>query len=107
MALVTGIAVRIERSANGNQVFDSRVSLIRDGGASPFNFAASSPWATSDVVQSYGGNGELWGETWSASQINDETFGVILQVGSLGGFALARVDAMSIEVFYEADDCNR
>src|SRR5262249_32514487 len=55
-------------------------------------------WNFPDNVVTYGGSSDLWGETWTAADINDPNFGFALAV--FVGDSVALVDAMSITVFY-------
>jgi hypothetical protein len=65
-------------------------------------------------MASYGGNHDLWGQTWVSSDINATTFGVAISatVGPVGGKSgtptTAEVDAIAITVAYsDAETENR
>lgn len=104
-ATIHGIELRIERSeAQGtDDIRDDVVQLVKGGTIVGNNKASSSEWPTSDATATYGGPGDLWGTTWTASDINDSQFGFVLSVERDGltiGSGLARVDFASITVYY-------
>lgn len=81
-ATVTGIQVLIHRGiASGETARDARVSIVKsDGTVGSTNKATTTLQWTSDLSQFriYGGPGDLWGETWTAADVNDADFGVVL-----------------------------
>lgn len=69
----------------GEVVVDNIVSIVKsDGSIGTTNKATITPWTTTDVIATYGGINDLWGETWTASAINNANFGAVLsaKVGS-------------------------
>jgi hypothetical protein len=85
-AAITGIKVDLERKA----LFDSESSFVKDniiqiiksnGSFGTTNKANSSAnWSITEAYYPYGGETDLWGETWAAADINDTDFGVVLKV---------------------------
>ena len=60
-------------------------------------------WSDTETVRSYGGASDLWGETWTYSQINASTFGVAISVSgpaNSGEGANADIDHIAITVHY-------
>ena len=65
------------------------------------NKASGSDWPTSETSAFYGGVSDLWGEQWTASDINDADFGVALaSAGTSGSNRQANVDYVAITVTY-------
>ncbi len=79
---IVGIIAKIERKTNtqyGGYPKDYIVSIMKsDGTVGATNKASATQYTTSDVVASYGANNDLWGETWTAEDINDDDFGFAL-----------------------------
>lgn len=67
-------------------VSDNTVSIVKSNGSiGTTNKAVAGSWSSSDTIVSYGGSNDLWGETWTASDINDMDFGAVLSVNLVGG----------------------
>jgi hypothetical protein len=108
-ATILGITASIDRSRSGsgglnNNIIDNSVRIIKaDGTIGTQNKAQGTQWPSSDAVVTYGSQNDLWGETWTASNINDSDFGIALSArGStaLGGARTARVDHITVTVTY-------
>jgi hypothetical protein len=99
---ITGIQVAIERSAIQNvfnhKVDDQTIKLVKGGTIQGSNEAATSTnWGTTDSVATYGSSSDLWALTWGPSDINDATFGVVVQTTMS---TQAKVDAITVTVSY-------
>ncbi len=107
-AKIMGIRVGIERSANynnsGNYVDDSEIKIVKGGEIGSTNKASGTNWPTTDAYASYGGSSDLWGEAWTAADVNASNFGVVLQArlydSQMAYQTLAYVDHMRIDVWY-------
>jgi hypothetical protein len=97
-AEIRGIEVDIERRSALGTVVDSRVRLVKGGVVGTTDMASGTMWPTTDTVATYGNDSELWGETWTAADINASGFGVVLSVTD--GADAAFVDHISITVHY-------
>lgn len=79
-SVVDGILVELERkcSANGaSYTQDLHVQLLKAGSAVGTDKADTvTKWPTTDAYVSYGGAADLWGTTWTDSEINAAGFGV-------------------------------
>jgi len=79
---INGIVGEIEKKQtdNGNYywVTDNRVSLVKSDGTIGTTNKASSNWPTTDTYTTYGNSTDLWGETWSYTDINDTDFGLAI-----------------------------
>jgi hypothetical protein len=101
-ATITGILVEVERSdANGN-TSDFQVNIIKNNIIGATNKAVAPLWPAADSYQSYGSSSDLWGNTWTAADINSANFGVAIaaQRGATGGATAGKVDHVRISVTY-------
>ncbi len=104
-ATVLGIVPSFERSAAvvaGNaRVRDEQVRIVKAGAIKgTVDKALPVYWPQSDGAQSYGGSDDLWGQTWTPSDINSSGFGVALSAKDYEGTAIAKVDAVTVTVYY-------
>lgn len=111
-AVITGIEVVINRMSSGSSpsIYDNVVSLVKAGenpGESVLvgdNKASTDQWTkTAFTNATYGSPTDLWGTTWTPSEINDPGFGVALaayrqQMGN--NLRDAMVDSMQITVYF-------
>ncbi len=102
---ILGIKVTITRknSSSSNTVKDYQVRLIKsDGSILATEKALSTNWSTTNTAIPYGGATDLWNASWSPTDINSTSFGVVLSVISNGGSSsrTASVDSIQIEVTY-------
>ena len=101
-ATIDGILVEIERHMAGTDILDSDVKIVKaDGTIGTTDKASVTGWVTTlNTYYSYGSSSDLWGETWTAANINDADFGVVLSVSSAINFSDAFVDHIRITVYY-------
>jgi cysteine-rich repeat protein len=97
-AVIDGIQVDVERSSSAGTVADTRARIVKGGVAGATDMSIAGTWSTTDTVVTYGGNSELWGETWSAGDINSATFGFALAVDD--NLDAAGVDHITVTVYY-------
>ena len=106
-AQILGIRAQVKRSStSGAGVVDYVVRLVHG----PFrmnNVAQPGVWGTTDAVVTYGGATDTWegnyfGEPWTAWDVNDPTFGIMLVARHAGGAGTdtARVDSVELTIFY-------
>jgi hypothetical protein len=91
-ARIRGIVVEWQRKALGAGIKDAEVSIVRNGAIGADNHARPEDWPTAanPMWGTYGMGGpeagaspepsDLWGEDWTAEDINGEGFGVALRV---------------------------
>lgn len=98
-ATIDGIIVEWEGHFQYSSGSDSRVRIIKGGTIGATDKASGTNWPTSDAYRSYGGISDLWGESWTYSDINASTFGATISViaGSGGTFSM---DHVRITVYY-------
>lgn len=102
-ATIDGITISVERkSGNANKFRDSAIRIIKGGVISSTNRASATSYPTSDTVAIYGGPADLWGETWTPSDINNSNFGVAFSSTryASGGNSVVSVDHITITVTY-------
>ncbi|MCX6271635.1 MAG: IPT/TIG domain-containing protein [Bacteroidetes bacterium] len=102
-ATINGIFVTINRQAsNSLNLTDNVVRLVKAGVVTGTNFATATNWSTTMTVANYGGPTNTWGTTWTAAEINNSGFGVVLSVdnSSITQLRTAIIDYMQITVYY-------
>lgn len=102
-SLILGIEVEIERF--GSNVRDNEIRIVKGGTVGTTDRGVNSSWSNSDnnSYQTYGNSTDLWGETWTASDINASNFGVAISARKQGGggASVANVDHVRITVYYD------
>jgi hypothetical protein len=103
--VITGIQVLIRRRAlSGVGIVDHEVRLFDGATFSATDHAATSiEWENTYEEISYGGPGDLWGESWTPDIVNSYGFGVALSVyyASTAGNDWPYVDHISVTVYYD------
>lgn len=108
-AIITGIKLDIYRQATQNQASplrrakDYSIKLMKVGSEVGDNKAAATIFTTDFVLATYGGQTDLWGVTWSPSDVNDDGFGarIAYQIADAsGGTTSTNIDYMRITVYY-------
>jgi hypothetical protein len=103
-AHINGIVVRaVVRGAQVPAIYDLNVNLTKNGSAiSSANRAHGAVWSFTPNTQTYGSPTDLWGGTWSPSDINNPNFGVMIQLRNSDTFSsrFAQIDYVSIQVYY-------
>ncbi|HEY4503407.1 MAG TPA: hypothetical protein VJC14_03170 [Candidatus Paceibacterota bacterium] len=108
-ATILGISVGIERSRTSDigpsiEIRDNEIKIIKsDGTLGSQNKSKTTNWPTADTYTSYGSTTDLWGENWTASDINNANFGVAISakgMSSSGNNRDAQVDHVRITVNY-------
>ena len=107
-ATIDGIEAQVERSCDVwftlECMKDTNIRIVKGGAIGSTNKADTGTiWPTSDATNTYGNSTDLWGETWTASDINNSDFGFVLATTeSLEPLdnATPRIDHMQITVYY-------
>ena len=101
-ATINGIVAEIERhEVSAQPVADSSLLLVKAGVPSGTDHASGTNWPSSDAYATYGSSSDLWGLSWTDSEINASDFGVALLMSEGGGGSFdAFVDHMRITVYY-------
>jgi len=117
-ATINGITVSVERKNTFSGISDSlsintdAVFLMYDvaGTATTIGTKKTSAttWTSSDVTETFGGAADLWGRSWTATEINNANFGVALSaylnytydVEGSGPGNSTNVDAITVAIDY-------
>lgn len=110
-ATITGIEVIINRRATGtDDIQDESLKLIKGGTAQGNDKAATSTqWPTSLTNATYGSSSDLWGLSWTPSDINAGNFGVAFsaQERGSGSSKVPEVNLIKIKVYYTTPVTNK
>ncbi len=104
-SLIDGIEVEVERSDLGSKARDYSIRIVKNGVIKNQDKAANQGWPSNDTYRTYGGNTDLWGETWTPADINASNFGFAIAAyrqGGGNGSSFARIDHIRITVYYSA-----
>lgn len=107
-ALILGIKVGVKKYRTGGSAGAARddvVRLVKGGTVVGNNYAdTGTNWATTDDTYAYGGAGDLWGTTWTDTELNAADFGVVFSAkGSTSGTdRVVNVDNIRVVVYYES-----
>lgn len=105
-ATIQGIQVDVKcesQGGGGGQSIDNAVFLLKAGAQAGANQATGSNLPTGALAYvTYGGPSNLWGTTWTQSDINNANFGVIWQAKNTNGVSSSDplVDAIRITITY-------
>lgn len=100
---IDGIEMEIERYVNvANTINDDALYLRKTSGQVGSNKASATAWPTTEGTATYGGSSDLWGTTWSQSDITSADFGCDLSVynADAGASRIGYVDNVRIRVYY-------
>ena len=106
-ATILGIELNVERRSSRTQnggSDDAGVRLVKGGTIQPTDYETDANYGTAtNVVETYGGSNDLWGNTWTPAEINAANFGAVFAATKPSGGGAAHtvsVDFMSITVYY-------
>ncbi|OGO26320.1 MAG: hypothetical protein A2136_01860 [Chloroflexi bacterium RBG_16_54_11] len=104
--VIVGIEVEINRMSNGRNpgIHDEVVSLVKSSSIVGDNKAGLEDWPITMTVTTYGGPTDLWGTTWSPSEIISPDFGVVLAASrdnNGNSQRYAYVDTLQVTVYYD------
>jgi len=104
LATIDGIKVEIEHRNNGGSgvISDNSIKLVKAGAIVGSNLSTGVTWPGADTYVTYGGAANLWGTTWTDSDINDVNFGIAISCKKTGaaGNNKGQVDHVRITVYY-------
>jgi hypothetical protein len=101
-ATINGILVEIRMQGSNGKTKDQVIQLRKLSGLVGANKARSNaiwPRKSARYIR-FGGSSDLWGTTWSYSDINNAAFGIDIVAKSRKNTALARVEFVRITVTY-------
>jgi hypothetical protein len=106
---IDGILVEIKRYTNRDTdtlyTKDSAVKIVKASGSigTTNKGYVDTKWTTNSGYFSYGASDDLWEEIWTASDINNSNFGVVLsstRTGTTGAAWFSYVEHIRIKVYY-------
>ncbi len=106
VSTIEGIKVEVEQGlASGigckSDALDSSVYLLKAGNVVGENKATNTTANSGGSYDTYGGEEDLWGTTWTYSQINASNFGLVLEYAEDGGDDCeVEVDHVQITIYY-------
>lgn len=102
-AEILGYMVKVRRYASAiTTIQDDTVKLVLSGTESGTNKAVSTYWSTTLESKEYGTDIDLWGTTYSYSDINNSAFGVDIKAWNTQvGSETASIEAVWMNVFYK------
>ncbi len=105
-AVINGITVNItrqsDRTSNGGSR-DFAMRLVKAGVIGTTDRATTTQYTTAFVTEPHGGAVDLWGDTWTAADINSNTFGTAFRAikpSNNGPSHVIDVDSIQIVVDY-------
>jgi hypothetical protein len=99
-ATIDGIEARVQVSVTSGSADIATIRLVQGGLQKGLNRASFEGITGSPVNYDYGGPSDLWGVSWSDSDVNLSTFGFDFQAEAVGTTINLFVDAMWIKVHY-------
>lgn len=109
MATIDGIICSVERKASAaSSIRDYAVQMLKNGtipAGSNDKKDTSVYWSTTEGTVSYGSPTDLWGASWTPTDINSSTTGFAIRCDYIPAYstATASVDYMSMTVYYTVD----
>ncbi|MGB5912150.1 MAG: hypothetical protein WBH31_13235 [Promethearchaeia archaeon] len=104
---ITGIKVEIDKySSTSSNAKDSSLRLRTSSGQKGDDKADTSNWwqsSDTDTYDVYGGSSDLWGTTWTVSEINSEDFGVDFSANFAKTLKAGHVDHIKVTVYYSGE----
>ncbi|MFA7244068.1 MAG: hypothetical protein WC080_02170 [Patescibacteria group bacterium] len=79
-ATVTGIKMEAKRMGSSPPVSDDIIEIIKSGTIGGTNQSADALWSGTEDYVPFGGDGNLWGLTWTPNDVNDSSFGVAMTI---------------------------
>jgi hypothetical protein len=90
----------MEFSLDGWGIVDNAVRIVKSGTIGSTDRSSGTNWPQTFGYTSYGGSSDLWGETWTPSDINSSDFGFAISAIGEGPNTTAQVDNVRITVYY-------
>lgn len=109
LATINGIVCSVERKASAaSAIRDYAVQMLKNGSipaGSNDKKNTAVYWSTTEGTVSYGSPTDLWGASWTPTDINNSTTGFAIRCDYIPAYssATAYVDYMSMTVYYTVD----
>lgn len=104
-AIINGILVEVKNRAGFSPlVKDNAIRIVKGGSIGSTERKSADWWPETLAYVSYGGPSDLWGETWTATDINASTFGFVISATSIGSAkTIIYVDHIQITIYYTTE----
>ncbi|MBI4086984.1 DUF5011 domain-containing protein [Candidatus Kaiserbacteria bacterium] len=102
-ATIDGISVTLTRRTTVVDVVrDAVVALVGDSATTTSKADTSIFWPIAFTSKSYGGSADTWGRSWTASEINSASFGVIVSAENADAASsrTVHIDGVTVTVTY-------
>ncbi|MCR4303396.1 MAG: hypothetical protein NUV63_04090, partial [Gallionella sp.] len=102
-ATINGITVNVERASSNTGTQDFAMRVVKAGVIGTTDRSTATAYPTTDAYEAHGGAADLWGTTWTVTDINAANFGAAFasqKPGSAGGARTISVDHVEITVDY-------
>lgn len=96
------VIIRKQQQSNGTgAVRDDRLQLMKAGSPVGTNVSIAADWPSGGLTDvTYGGPTSLFGQTWTAAQVNASNFGFYIRLYNNGGSGkTAEIDSIQINVY--------
>ncbi len=101
---ILGIAVSVERNTSGGTLRDAAMRTVKGGVIGATDRSTLTNYTTADVIEAHGGSADLWGNTWTITDINAANFGAAFAAKNTSTTSTTNrtvsVDHMPITVYY-------
>lgn len=97
-ATIDGIKVEVQKF--DTLIYDNAVRIMKGDVIGSTDKSSPDPWPASSTYISYGGENDLWGESWSPSDINSSGFGFAISAKTESAPEDAYIDHIRITVYY-------
>lgn len=105
-AAICGIKAEIQRRETGLYavVTDNSVKIVKNGVILGTEKKLAVEWPTSRAYAIYGSSTDLWGTTWTSSDLNANNFGVAISANLSGENVMpnANIDHIRITIYYSS-----
>lgn len=101
-ATVNGIEIYMARdkASGAGDATETEIYLTKDGTNPVGDNKASSIWGASPDSETKGGSSDLWGTTWTRSEVKSTTFGVMIKIQAVSGNVNANVRSVGYRIYY-------
>jgi hypothetical protein len=97
---IKGILVEIKQKSTATTL-ENEIKIVKaDGSIGIVNKSTGATLPTDAGYVSYGSSSDLWGESWTASDINNSNFGVVFSTISPTSLGISSVDHIRITIYY-------
>ena len=103
-AILTGIEIHVERSDVNQNTSDYSVKILKYDMVTGDEKSTGDVYAATDTYKTFGGAGDLWGETWTPDMINDNGFGIAIsaqRIDGNNGQTDGKIDDINIIIYFD------